>query len=400
MQPTYLKSYSALETFREYLQPVITALETADTHALALEQLVALMGLVASGYKSTQALDHFYANDYFKLSLNLKHYQRFEIAPWLAQPQVQAYLQKLAAWDAQQPSRVDSIALSDFEEGRFNQALQPVFNVVQRYLQHYQAQQQAHTDDFQYLPFSADMHGRFLRDGYLVIENFLRPEQLQAFRDITQQLAQQALDADNAYLYGNDNRLQRVYNLLNKHAMFRDLLSCKTIQGILNTVFDRDTLHQKFYLSSFQANILNPGAEAQKLHVDSSVPDPLPPWLIRVNVNVLLDDFTENNGATLVLPGSHLFLKKPTPSDQPALMKVLAPAGSIVMWTGHLWHKSGENSSQQPRTALLACLVASYLREVAVEENYLQVMSAENIARSPKILRDMLGVGHGIKQGA
>jgi ectoine hydroxylase-related dioxygenase (phytanoyl-CoA dioxygenase family) len=135
------------------------------------------------------------------------------------------------------------------------------------------------------------------------------------------------------------------------------------------------------------------------LHVDSSVPDPLPPWKIRLNINLLLDPFTETNGATLVYPGSHKFLRKPTSGDDVSLQmrKVIAPAGSLVLWTGHLWHQSGSNHDTRPRAALLACFAASYLREVAVEENYLEVMDRDRVESLPFEVKTILGYYHGRK---
>jgi ectoine hydroxylase-related dioxygenase (phytanoyl-CoA dioxygenase family) len=147
---------------------------------------------------------------------------------------------------------------------------------------------------------------------------------------------------------------------------------------------------------------LNPGALEQILHVDASVPDPLPPWKIRLNINFLLDDFTETNGATLVVPGSHLYLRKPTRKDAQLCQfrKLLAPKGSMVIWNGHLWHKSGSNFSQTSRSALLACFSASFMREIAVEENYLEVMDRRHLEASSEILKELVGFNHGRKLGA
>jgi ectoine hydroxylase-related dioxygenase (phytanoyl-CoA dioxygenase family) len=291
-------------------------------------------------------------------------------------------------------------AFSVFENCKYHTQLKPLYLFIHAYMVHKDKVQNEKYDAFKKIDFTHDLHSEFLENGYLIIKDFLTPQQVSELKQITHSLAHQELEKESAYLYGNGNKLQRVYNLLNKHQKYRELLVTPTVTGILERVFARDTLHQKYYLSSFQSNILNPGAEAQKLHVDSSVPDPLPPWLIRININFLLDDFTSTNGSTLVAPGSHKFLRKPNIDEQIKLINVIAPAGSIVMWTGHLWHKTSANTSNHSRTALLACFAASYLREVAVEENYLEVMSKETIKTCPRELQNLLGVGHGIKQGA
>lgn len=240
-------------------------------------------------------------------------------------------------------------------------------------------------------------------NGYLVKEGFLEESKAIQLRDIVRRIAAKEAGNGKAYFYGNGNKLQRVYNVLNKSHEFSDwFLSRGEIFEILQYFFDTGSRHTPFYLSSYQANILNPGATAQVIHVDSSVPDPLPPWKIRLNINLLLDPFTETNGATLVYPGSHKFLRKPNPADIPIekMQKILAPAGSLVIWTGHLWHQSGANTDSHSRTALLSCFTASYLREIAVEENYLAIMDRAQLESLPFELKTVLGYFHGRKASA
>jgi ectoine hydroxylase-related dioxygenase (phytanoyl-CoA dioxygenase family) len=241
----------------------------------------------------------------------------------------------------------------------------------------------------------------FEKNGYFVKENFLSPDQIALISELVYKIAELQNKDGSAYLYGNQNKLQRIYNLIGKSKVFINILLDERLHRILDWVFHRDTLHQKYYLSSFQANILYPGAEAQILHTDLAIPEPLPPWPIRLNLNILIDDFTEDNGSTLVYPGSHKTLKKPKPFDEEVpLKKLIAPAGSLVGWTGHLWHKSGSNTSTMPRAALLACFSGSYMREIAVEENYLQINSQAAIENFPPMLIELIGGNHGLKPSA
>jgi ectoine hydroxylase-related dioxygenase (phytanoyl-CoA dioxygenase family) len=72
----------------------------------------------------------------------------------------------------------------------------------------------------------------------------------------------------------------------------------------------------------------------------------------------LLDDFTPDNGATQVVPGSHRLAKgSPRPMQQPESRHpdqklVLAEAGSVLVFNGHLWHGGTRNESARPRRAL------------------------------------------------
>jgi len=247
--------------------------------------------------------------------------------------------------------------------------------------------------------YSAENKAFLQKNGYLVLDNFVSKNMLEELKSSTYKIASEAISKNEAYLYGEGLKAQRIYNLIGKSKLYRDFLLNDKIKQVLDNEFSRNTLHSKYYLSSFQANILYPGAKAQVLHTDLAIPEPLPPWLIRLNVNLLLDDFTENNGATILIPGSHKYLHKPEPDlISNKMIKVLAPAGSLVIWTGHLWHKSGENSSSNSRAALLACFAASHFREIAAEENYLVINNTKLRDFDPKIL-ELIGANHGIKKG-
>jgi len=237
-------------------------------------------------------------------------------------------------------------------------------------------------------------------NGYLIRENFVCDSDVHFLKSIVNDLSKIETLKGISFNYGNDNKLQRVYNLIDKSPFFHSLfLNRPEIYEILQHFFDQGTPHTPYYLSSFQANILKQGALQQNLHVDSSVPDPLPSWKIRLNINLLLDPFTNSNGATLVYPKSHTFLRKPKPTENVSnnMVKVLAPSGSIVIWTGHLWHQSGTNNDTLSRCALLACFVASYLREIAVEENYLFTIDKDRLDTLPHELKVVLGYFHGSK---
>ena len=78
-----------------------------------------------------------------------------------------------------------------------------------------------------------------------------------------------------------------------------------------------------------------------------------------------LHDTDEGNGATRYLPGSHRFATKAdVPADPKADMVAFeAPAGSVILMHGRLWHTSGENrSADRERSLLFAFYTRSFLR--------------------------------------
>ena len=243
---------------------------------------------------------------------------------------------------------------------------------------------------------------KFLKkNGYLIKENFLTPADADKYKKQILVMAESELIKDNAYIYG-DNKLQRVYNLIGKNKTFHSLLLDERINSLLNIVFSRNTLHDKYLLSSFHANIIKSGGGKQPLHVDAAVPEPLPKWIIRANINFILEDYTTDNGATICLPGSHKFNKKPSREDEnnPNLIKLTAPKGSIVIWTGHLWHQSGINASKKPRIGLLACYAASFLKEMVNEEDYAYLLNKESLKKLDPKLKKLIGYQYGVKAGS
>ena len=83
------------------------------------------------------------------------------------------------------------------------------------------------------------------------------------------------------------------------------------------------------------------------------------------NTMWMLDDFREDNGATIVVPGSHLFGRQPDPElDADAnWISAEAPAGSAVIFEGRTWHSTGANRSDQPRLGLTTNFCAPQFRQ-------------------------------------
>src|SRR5215468_7496809 len=117
-----------------------------------------------------------------------------------------------------------------------------------------------------------------------------------------------------------------------------------------------------------------PGYGQQALHTD---------WYPRVSTSEpfsvvtalwLLDDFIGSNGATRLIPGSHLWLKPlPKPMQQPDAKHpdqrfIIAKAGSALVFNGHLWHSGMRNESSRPRRVIQCQFVAREMGIMAQTE--------------------------------
>jgi ectoine hydroxylase-related dioxygenase (phytanoyl-CoA dioxygenase family) len=78
---------------------------------------------------------------------------------------------------------------------------------------------------------------------------------------------------------------------------------------------------------------------------------------------------------------------------------VIVPKGSVLVTDGNLWHRSGANLSEESRYALLGSFVASYVREIACEDDSARFLSQKMKSQMQPEIYDMIGGNHGIKPG-
>jgi ectoine hydroxylase-related dioxygenase (phytanoyl-CoA dioxygenase family) len=246
------------------------------------------------------------------------------------------------------------------------------------------------------------------RDGYVVIENLLSPHELGALRAaLDVELAAQKLGRNPFEGFAT----QRVYTLVAKAAAFAELVQHPKMLALCDRL-----LAPNYLLTISQAIEIHPGEVAQALHNDDAfypLPRPRPP--VSVSTIWAIDDFSEENGATEIIPGSHAWddatldrrvyrqdfrtrrgaeerREARRPEDEPALLarlkKVVMPAGSVVFFLGTLVHRGGANRSDRPRRAVTNQYCQPWARQ---QENYTLAVPPEEAARLPERVRQMLG---------
>jgi ectoine hydroxylase-related dioxygenase (phytanoyl-CoA dioxygenase family) len=179
--------------------------------------------------------------------------------------------------------------------------------------------------------------------GLCVLSDVLTGETLAAVRDALYRAAdsdrRRGREVKFAGDYPDDNTNQRVWNLPSRDPVFLDL-----VEHPLALMFVREAIGWPALLSNISANITGPGGGEMFLHADQTyMPQP---WSGIQGVNVIwcVDDFTEENGATRVVPGSHQLNRAPTAEDQVVgTVPLEAPAGAMVVMEGRVWHKTGNN---------------------------------------------------------
>ena len=148
---------------------------------------------------------------------------------------------------------------------------------------------------------------------------------------------------------------RRVYALFAKTCAFDEAAINPLLLGVLDRVLGH------YQLSAPTGIQIAPGEKDQVLHYDASV-YPLPRDFSDVVVNTMwaLDDFTVENGATRIVPGSHRWIdRRPEPGDE--VLDAVMPAGSVIFYGGKVFHGGGANSTDKPRLGVILEYVSAWL---------------------------------------
>lgn len=191
------------------------------------------------------------------------------------------------------------------------------------------------------------------RDGFLPLPDILSAAQVQAFRARLVEIAE--TEGDQAGLeFHQEAGTTRLSDLVNKDPMFEICFTHPRVLAAINHVLQGD-----FKLSSLNSRFALPGEGLQALHADWG--SGVAPGDYQVCNSIwLLDDFTAENGATRVIPGSHNSGQHPRDAladpkaPHPNEVQLLAPAGTVVIFNSHTWHGGTLNRSNRARAAMHA----------------------------------------------
>jgi ectoine hydroxylase-related dioxygenase (phytanoyl-CoA dioxygenase family) len=196
----------------------------------------------------------------------------------------------------------------------------------------------------------ADTRKRLDEDGFAPLPGILNTEQVEAFRVRLAELTAAEGDAAGREVH-QEAGTDRLSDLVNKDAMFDVCFTHPVVLAAIHHVLG------DFKLSSLNSRAALPGHGHQPLHADWGEPVDARDYQV-CNSIWLLDDFTVENGATRVVPGSHRWGRKPSDlmadpaAAHPDQVPLLAPAGTVVIFNSHVWHGGTLNRSTAPRRAL------------------------------------------------
>lgn len=235
------------------------------------------------------------------------------------------------------------------------------------------------------------------RDGVVRLPNLLTPEQLEAVkRDLLPQMESQPASTDEYFAGTKTRRLARIF----KHTRGLDATALSSVFQETAKHFlclpkgmwygqDRVDETPTMQIGATQCIQIHPGQGLQPLHRDDSIfytvhPGPTD----AIGMMVAISDFTEENGATRVIPGSHLWDDERMPQVEETIPAEMT-AGSAVMWLGGTYHGGGQNqTTDSVRTGTVLGICRGYLRQ---EENHYLSLSLDEARAIPQQIRDLLG---------
>jgi ectoine hydroxylase-related dioxygenase (phytanoyl-CoA dioxygenase family) len=240
-----------------------------------------------------------------------------------------------------------------------------------------------------------DVAAALREDGAVVVEGLLDPDLLGRFNaDVDPLLAGARPDHDRAFInpavawfFGDKTR--HVTGVASKSRVFAtEILTHPIFLGVCDAVLAPSCARYQLNL----AHVLDrgPGAEQQYLHRDElvwvHVPRPHPE--LQVASMIALVDFTADNGATRVAPGSHRWPVE-RQAEPGELVPAEMPAGSAIIYLGSTTHAGGANTTaDQWRRGMHLSYVVGWLR---TEENH-YLTTPPDIARGlPRLSQELLG---------
>lgn len=216
--------------------------------------------------------------------------------------------------------------------------------------------------------------------GAVVVEDVVPPDEVATTREELYEILRDVPAGRNEF---EGYRTQRIYALFAKTRRFDQLAVHPLLTGVLRRI-----LGESFQFSAPVGICIGPGEAAQVLHRDDAIyPLPWPHDDVVVNSMWAFDDFTADNGATRVVPGSHRWSTADYTPDLPTVTVEMS-AGSALFYRGTVLHGGGANRTDRPRLGVILEYVVGWLRP---QENHLLAVPREVAATLPEAVQELLG---------
>ena len=240
---------------------------------------------------------------------------------------------------------------------------------------------------------SIDVRGHVAKvaeQGYTIVEDAIDLDHIDALAADLERLEAE-LDVKPATNSFEGSSTWRIYNLLVHGDLYERIPVHPNVLPIVEGVLDYGCL-----ISSLSSIAIGPEETAQPIHADDQlIPLPKPHVPTVCNTMWALTDFTEANGATRIIPGTHLYDHSPNYGQPYDSIAAEMPKGSVLIWHGSLWHGGGANQTEERRIGIAMNYCAGYIRQ---QENQQLGIPLATVRNFPPRLQELCGFGvyHGL----
>ena len=235
---------------------------------------------------------------------------------------------------------------------------------------------------------TAELDGHLARiatDGYTILERVIEPDLVDALAADLIRL-ETVFDVEPAGNSFEGARTVRIYNLLALGSLYEQVPVHPEVLPVVEGVLDAGCL-----VSSLSSISIDPGERPQPIHADDQlIPLPKPHVPTVCNTMWALTDFTEANGATRIVAGTHLLDHSPDYGAEYESIAAEMPKGSVLVWVGSLWHGGGANTTDERRVGIAMNYCAGWIRQ---QENQQLGIPREIAAHFSPRLRELCGYG-------
>lgn len=199
---------------------------------------------------------------------------------------------------------------------------------------------------------------RIDEEGYTIVEDAIEEDLLDELASTLDRL-EDSLGIVPAHNDFEGSQTVRIYNLLVHGPAFERIPVHPNVLPIVEGVLDPGCL-----VSSLSSIAICAGETPQPIHADDQlipIPKPHPPTVC--NTMWAVTDFTEANGATRIVPGSHKADASPVYGQHYDSIPAAMARGSVLVWHGSLWHGGGANATDERRVGIAMNYCAGYIRQ-------------------------------------
>jgi ectoine hydroxylase-related dioxygenase (phytanoyl-CoA dioxygenase family) len=223
------------------------------------------------------------------------------------------------------------------------------------------------------------------RDGYTVVADAFDADVAQALQADVLRLEDE-LSIEPAQNGFEGRRTTRVYNLLALGEIYRQIPVHPVVLPLMHHLLGDGCL-----VSSLSSITIGPGEVAQPIHADDQLmPLPKPHPATTANSMWAITDFTEANGATRIIPATHLADHSPVYGRHYDSICAEMRRGSILVWHGSLWHGGGANTTDQRRMGIAMNYCAGWVRQ---QENQQLGIPIQMLREFSPLLQELCGFG-------